>query len=132
MNKASAKEWLVKVYHDLSSARILYDANHYTDSIGVELHYAIEKSLKSFLAHENKKIPKSHNLPELYELVCDKIAIEDEDILYVANKYHIEASYPQYNRNLPTKEEIEEVLNFTEELFNNTCKILDIRKEDIK
>ena len=43
MNKTSAKEWLVKVWHDLSSANILFEAEHYTDSIGVDLHYALEK-----------------------------------------------------------------------------------------
>ena len=61
MNRNSAVEWLKKVFHDLKSAQILYEANHYTDSIGVDLHYAIEKSFKTFLAYENKKILKSHD-----------------------------------------------------------------------
>ncbi len=43
MNTTSAKEWLVKVWHDLSSANILFEANHYTDNIGVDLHYAISQ-----------------------------------------------------------------------------------------
>ncbi|MEA2011575.1 MAG: HEPN domain-containing protein [Verrucomicrobiota bacterium] len=49
-NKQSAEEWLIKAWHNLSSARLLYDANHYTDIIAVELHDGIEKLLKSFLA----------------------------------------------------------------------------------
>lgn len=31
-NEKSAKEWLKKAWHDLSSAQILYDAGHYTDT----------------------------------------------------------------------------------------------------
>ena len=72
-NKSSAKEWLRKAWHDLSSAQILYEAEHYTDVIGVDLQQVCEKSLKSLLAYENKKILKSHNLIELYEAVNEKI-----------------------------------------------------------
>ncbi|MBW8014718.1 MAG: HEPN domain-containing protein [Planctomycetes bacterium] len=46
-NRALAKEWLVKSYHDLSSAEVLYNAGHFTDSIGFDLQQSIEKSLKS-------------------------------------------------------------------------------------
>ena len=55
-NKKIAVEWLKKAYHDLSSARLLYAAGHYTDTIANDLQQAIEKTLKSFLAYENKKI----------------------------------------------------------------------------
>jgi len=80
MNKTAAKEWLRKVYHDLKSAQILYEANHFTDSIGVDLHYAIEKSFKTFLAYQNKKIPKTHNLLELNELNSDFLFLQTEEI----------------------------------------------------
>ena len=131
-NRTSAKEWLEKVSHDLSSAKILFDANHYTDVIGVDLHYAIEKALKSFLAYENKPIPKTHDLPKLYELVEGHIHIENEDILYVANKYHIEVSYPTFEKVLPPREEIKEVIDFTEDLLNRACEILNIDIEELK
>ncbi len=42
-NKSSAIEWLIIAWHDLSSARILYAARHYTDTIGIDLQQAIEK-----------------------------------------------------------------------------------------
>ena len=54
MNETAAKEWLTKAWHHFSSARILLDADHYTDVIAIELHYAIETMLKSFSAYENK------------------------------------------------------------------------------
>ena len=132
MNRLAATEWLKKAYHDLTSAKILFEADHYTDSIGVDLHYAIEKSLKTYLAYHNEKIPKTHNLPELYERVIDHIEIDDSDILYVANTYHIEMSYPQYERNLPSREEVREVLEFSEKLFYKVVKSLDIDLEEIK
>ena len=132
MNKPSSIEWLRKSYHDLKSAQILYDANHYTDSIGVDLHYAIEKSLKAFLAYNNSKIPKTHNLPELYEIVVKHIQVDNDDILYIANKYHIEVSYPQYDRSLPSREEIKEVMDFTDKLLEDVLKKLEIDIGDIK
>ena len=132
MNKPAAVEWLKKVYHDLRSAEILYDAHHYTDSIGVDLHYAIEKSFKAFLAYRNQKIPKTHDLPELYELVIEYIEIENEDILYIVNKYHIESTYPQYDRALPSREEINEVLDFTKTLLMQVCKHLNTDLDELK
>ena len=40
-NKQSAVQWLTKAFHDLSSARILYAADHYTDTIANDLQQAI-------------------------------------------------------------------------------------------
>ncbi|MFA6144686.1 MAG: hypothetical protein WC691_07785 [Sulfuricurvum sp.] len=44
MNKPVANEWLIKSWHNLAAAILLYDINHYTDIIAVDLHYSIEKS----------------------------------------------------------------------------------------
>jgi HEPN domain-containing protein len=133
MNRNSAIEWLKKVFHDLKSAQILYEANHYTDSIGVDLHYAIEKSFKTFLAYENKKISKSHDLHLLRGQVEDyiKFSFEEVKIINMATDYYIEESYPQYDRKLPSREEIKEVLKFTEYLFDKVCIILDIEKDEL-
>ena len=132
MNKTSAIEWLEKSWHNLSGAKILYEVNHYTDVTAVELHYSVEKSLKSFLAYENKKIPKSHDLIEIYDLIKHFINLEDYLVLLKQiTKYHIEESYPVFDRTMPSRDEIKEVLNFTEELFDKVCGILNISKEDI-
>lgn len=133
MNRNSAVEWLKKVYHDLKSAQILYDANHYTDSIGVDLHYAIEKAFKTFLAYENKKILKTHDLHLLRGEIESYItfSFDEINIINKATDYHIEESYPQYDRQLPSREEIKEVLDFTEGLFDKVCHILDIDKKEL-
>ena len=133
MNTTSAKEWLEKVWHDLGSSNILFKANHYTDSIGVDLHYAIEKSCKSILAYQNKKIPKTHDLPELNEMIKAYIELDKQEIylLHVANRYHIEESYPVFNRFLPMREEIKEVMDFAYKLFDKVCLALDIDKQEV-
>jgi len=133
MNKEASKEWLRKAWHNLSGAKLFYNANHYTDVTAIELHYAIEKILKSFLANQNKKIPKTHDLVTIYELIKEHINLEDKKLfLDEIADYHIEESYPAFDRKLPPKEEIKEVLDFAQDLFDKVCNILDIDKESLK
>ena len=133
MNKTATKEWLTKAWHNLSTARLLYELNHYTDIIAVEIHYAIEKSFKSFLAFENKKIPKSHNLLEIYTYIDDFILFSNDELLLLKDisTYHIEESYPAFNRPLPSRHEIKEGLEFAEKIFKNVCDTLDIKQNEL-
>ena len=134
MNKASAQKWIVKAWHNLSGAKIFYKANHYTDVTTVEIHYAVEKLLKSFFAYENKKIPKTHNLSELSNLINYFIEFtEDElDLLDIISEYHTEEAYPIPDRTMPPKDEIKEVLDFTENLLEKVCEILKVSIDEIK
>ena len=133
MNKTSSLEWMVIAYHNLRSAQILYGADHYTDSIGSDLQQTIEKTLKSILAFRNLKIPKTHDLYEIYTLIDDFLLEEDEiTILYIATEYYKEDRYPNPNYCLPEKAEIEEVLHFTENLFDKVCNSLNIELSEIK
>jgi len=131
MNETSAKEWLTKAWHHLGSGKILYQANHYTDTIAVDLHYAVEIMLKSFLAYQNKKIIKTHNLIDLYKSIMDYIEFnEDElDMLDLITTYHIKEAYPPMYRDLPSRDEIKGVLDFSEKLFDRVCEILEIEIE---
>ena len=133
MNRKSAILWLKKAYHDLGSAQILYEADHYIDSIGVDLHYAIEKLFKTFLAYDNRKILKTHDLHLLRIEIEEYIKFNDEEIKIInkATDYHIEESYPQYDRSLPPREEIEVVLKFAEYLFDKICNILNVTKSEL-
>ncbi len=131
-NKTSAIEWLRLSYHDLSSAKILYDAKHYTDTIGSLLQQSIEKCMKSLLAYENKKILKSHDLVEIYSQVSKVINLNDDlEWLEIATNYYTEDRYPNPNYELPTRDEIQELLQFAEQLFVKVCKLLDIDMKDI-
>jgi len=132
MNKQAAREWLTKSWHNLSMGQLLYNANHYTDIIAVELHYSCEKILKSFLAYENKRIPK-----KLKELKISKDIVlyidlsNDLELLKQISKYHIEETYPTFDRTLPPREEIKEVLEFAEKLFDKVCSVLEIEKREL-
>ncbi len=133
MNKISAKEWLDIAFHDLKSAQILYDADHYTDTIGCDIQQSIEKILKSMIAYENKKIPKSHNLLEIYEYTKSKITLSDDEIVFLikATLYLKEDRYPNPNYLLPPRDEIKEVLDFAEDLFGRVCALLDIDPKEL-
>jgi len=132
-NKQSAVQWLTKAFHDLSSARILYAADHYTDTIANDLQQAIEKSLKSFLAFENEPIRKTHDLVELSKLVegCIHFEAAEIDLLDIATTYYTQDRYPG-PVDLPTKEQVKEILGFSEKLFSRVCHILDIDEREVK
>ena len=133
MNETATKEWLNKAWHHLSSGKLLYKAKHYTDVIAVDLHYAIEVTLKSFLAYQNKKIIKTHDLIAISELIKEYILFnyEEKKILILITTYHIRGSYPPRDRRMPSRGEIKEVLEFAEGLFEEVCKILKI-SSDVK
>jgi len=134
MNETAAKEWLTKAWHHFSSAKVLYEANHYTDVIAVDLHYAVEITLKSFLAYENKQIIKTHNLLEIHTQIIYFIDfdIEEKELLRIISKYHIKGSYPTPDRQMPSREEIKEVIEFTEKFYIKVCNILKINPEELK
>jgi len=134
MNEIAAREWLSKAWHHYSSGNILYNVNHYTDVIAVDLHYAVEIALKSFFAYENKKIVKTHDISELAKLIEDKLAfsMEEKRMMVVMTTYHIKGSYPTPDRKLPSREEIKEALNFTDDILHRVCTILNISIDEIK
>jgi HEPN domain-containing protein len=132
MNEQAAKEWLTKSWHSLSTAELLFRVHHYTDIIAVDVHYSCEKTLKALLAYQNRKIPKSHDLVEIYKLVCAEITIDELGLLKLISSYHIEESYPTFSKTLPPEDEIKEVLEFAQELFARVCKTLSIDPEEVK
>ena len=133
-NKSLAGEWLKKAYHDLRSAQILYDAGHFTDTIGSDLQQAMEKSLKAFLAYENKKIKRTHDLVDIYKLIESYIQFNEAQIriLAIATDYYTEDKYPVADCMLPERKEIKEVLDFATDLFARVCQALEISKTDVE
>ena len=125
MSVTSAKDWLVKSWHHLSSAKILFDAHHFTDCTAVDLHYSIEISLKSILAYRNAKIVKSHDLLEIHSLIAEQIDFNDDELvlLDIVTRYHVKESYPNPTRNLPPRDEIKKVLEFADQLLDRVCTL---------
>lgn len=134
MNEAAAKEWLVKAWHHYSSATLLFDAHHYTDVIAVDLHYAVEITLKAILAYENKKITKTHDINDLSTLVTNYMSFttDDEKMMAIITTYHIKGSYPTPHRKLPSREEIANVKDFADNLFKQVCTQLHFSIDEIK
>jgi HEPN domain-containing protein len=134
MNKTAGFEWLEKGWHHLSTAKLLDQCNHYTDIIGVELHYSIEICLKAILAYDNQPIKKTHELYDLYLLVSDQIDLNNDEIalILMATKYHILEAYPTRDRQLPPKEEIKPILEFADQLLDRVCILLNISTDEIK
>jgi HEPN domain-containing protein len=132
-NKESAAQWLVKAYHDLSSAQVLYDADHYTDTIGYDVQQALEKALKSFLAHGNEPVRKTHDLVELSKLVEHHIHFESAeiDLLDIATTYYTQDRYPGPVAQ-PPREQVKEILDFAKTVFTNVCQSLEINEDQIK
>jgi len=134
MNRQAAIEWLNKAWHHFSSGKLLYEANHYTDVIGIDLHYAVEVTLKAFLAYENKKIIKTHDLNEIANHIDSWIDFtqDEKELMVTISTYHIRGSYPPKDRKMPSRDELKVVIEFAEKLFSRVCKILDIDEKDVK
>ncbi len=131
-NKAYAKEWLTFAYKNLLTAQHLYDVEHFTDIIIIDLQQALEKTLKALLAYENVKIPKSHYLDELSSLT-GLISLTDNELALLerTTDYYKDDRYPNPNYTLPTREETSITLEFTIELFDKVCLKLNIPKEEL-
>ena len=101
--------------------------------IAVDIHYAVEVILKSFLAYENKKIAKTHNLLDIYKIIIFHITFEEDelDLMDTITSYHIKGSYPPIDRKMPSRSEIKKVIDFTDKLFDRVCKILKINKIEV-
>ncbi len=132
-NKSYANEWLTFSIKNLNTAKLLYEVNHYEDIIGVELQQTLEKLLKSIFANENIKIPKDHDLVKLYYTIEKFVNLEENEVIYlrIATDYYKEDRYPNPNYSLPPREEIREVLDFTQKLFDRVCNILGVEKSEI-
>ena len=130
MNKLYAKEWLEFAKRNMDTAQKLYEVEHYTDIIGIELQQSLEKTLKAIYAYHNKKILKTHKLLELI-VDIDKLDFTFNEIrlLEKATNYYRVDRYPNPNYFLPSKEEIKEVLDFAQELFDKVCDIVGIDKQ---
>ncbi len=133
-NSVYALEWLNFAKRNLETAFLLYEADHYEDIIGVELQQTLEKCLKSIFAHQNRKIPREHDLVKLYFLIENDVPINDEEImlLRIATNYYKEERYPSPHYTLPPREEIKEILDFADKFFEDVLKKLDIDIGDIK
>lgn len=91
-----AQEWFEKGRHDIEGAKLLFERNHFTDTIAMLIQQAIEKYLKGFLILHGWKLKKIHDLVTLLaEAAKHNPAFQkfEEDCRRIS-EYYFHARYP--------------------------------------
>ncbi len=117
-NQVYALEWLALAKRNLETAAILLRENHYTDSIAIEIHMALEKSFKSIYAYFGITILRTHSLTLLFSFVSEKMSLQNidiEDIIIISDYYEADR-YPGPKYNQPSRSEVEHYYLFAKEL----------------
>jgi HEPN domain-containing protein len=118
-NETYALEWLNVSKKNLDTAQLLYQENHYTDIIAIEIQQAIEKALKAILAFNGLPIPRSHSLLVIFEISRNYIHLDDiviDDIIEISDYFETER-YPGPGYFIPGKSEIEKNLIIADKIY---------------
>jgi len=129
-----AIEWFEKGKHDIEGARLLFNAGHHTDTIGILIQQATEKYLKGFLIYHGWKLEKIHDLVRLLaEAVKHRADLgEFEGQCRRISEYYFEGRYPGRMSVQYPRKEIKESLEVAEAIINKVTepiKNLDHRME---
>lgn len=128
-----SKEWLKGSHLDLENIKYIIEADHLASVVAFHAQQSIEKSFKAVIEHQNKKIPKQHDLLKLKNLIHDVLNFEDDDILDSLNTLYIDSRYPgdlgllPYGQ--PTIEDAKEFYVLALSIFEDIANMLDV---DIK
>jgi HEPN domain-containing protein len=117
-NQTYALEWLELAGRNLKTAELLYQQNHFSDIIAIEIHQTIEKTFKAVLAYKGVRIPKTHDLLLLSESCNEEMDVSEAliDDLLMINDYYESQRYPGPRYSLPDKAEIEQNLSVAKSL----------------
>jgi HEPN domain-containing protein len=92
---AAAHEWLAKAREDLLAVEKLADDGDLTSIAAFHAQQCAEKSLKAVLEAHGQKVPRTHDLVRLNELVQGCFAVQcDGDVLGELSTVYLEARYP--------------------------------------
>ena len=119
-NLTYAKEWLDRSKRNLETAVLLFNHNHYTDVIAIDIHQTLEKAFKTVYAYKGIVIPRTHNLLPLYEFVIKELGIPDvtfDEILIISDYYETDR-YPGPKYFIPSNEEIALNIDLTIRIYN--------------
>lgn len=125
-NLTYALEWIDFAGRNLETAKLLFKENHYTDIIAIEIHQTIEKTFKTILAFNGIKLPRTHNLTELYKNCLEYYNFEELSIdnLIEIDDYYTEERYPGPKYSMPEREEISKNLILAEEILESARKYI--------
>lgn len=127
-NFVYAFEWIELAGRNLETAKLLFRENHFTDVIAIEIHQALEKTLKSILAFNGIKILKTHNILDLVNQCSIYISLDDVDIDYIIeiNDYYENTRYPGPKYSNPSFNEISKNLELVTDLYNRIKEYIKI------
>lgn len=116
---AIVSEWFEKGEHDITGARILFESNHFTDTIAMLIQQAIEKYLKGYLIFHGWKLMKIH---DLVKLLAETIKFDQgfekfEDDCRRISEYYFESRYPLGRTTNYSIEEIKNSLEIAEAII---------------
>ncbi len=134
MANIQAKEWLKAGYCDLKIIEYIINDDMLTHVVAFHSQQAIEKTLKSILENEVKKIPKIHKLQNLITKI--DINIEwDENIIEILDELYIDSRYPGdlglLPHGKPTLDDAKKFHNCAQTVFDKVCKILNVEISEI-
>ncbi len=122
MTKARPADWLRLAADDMVVAQEAHKKGIYHLSC-FHAQQAAEKLLKTYLAHQDKVIPKIHSLVELYTLVVSALpGLEQyKESLKILDKYYVPTRYPDavpgsLPEGLPTAVDAREAIGDVEQL----------------
>ena len=115
------KYWIDSAENDLKAAENLFISKNYDWCLFLG-HLVLEKALKAtfIMASGNVIPPKIHSLTRLAELSNLIIDTETEQYIVTANKFHLEARYPEYKAEfykICTREYAEQHFNKIKEIY---------------
>jgi len=135
MGKELAKEWLKASYSDIVLIEEIIDNEFLTHLVAFHSQQAIEKSFKALLENSNIRIPKIHKLQNLIskleiplEIPLDTLKILDE--LYIDSRYPSAFGLLPYGK--PTLQDAQKFYDFSQMIFDYSCNILNIEKEELR
>lgn len=112
-------EWIEIAKKDLKGAKILYEYDGDYGLVLFHLQQAVEKYLKGYLIYKTGLLQDGHSLIKL----CKKASNYNNEFrkfikdCAFLNGYYIETRYPAEDPLIADKEDVEEGLNFTEEII---------------
>lgn len=126
-NKNFALEWLKRSKSNLAMARLgkIKDEILYED-LCFDCQQSVEKALKALLISIDKQYPHVHSIARLLEIITEAGYKIPEDIqkAVILTDYAVKVRYPGEMEPV-TKEEYEETLLITENVFSWVSKIIE-------
>jgi len=128
------KEWLKASSDDILIIKEIITNKHLTHMVAFHAQQSVEKTLKSLIEEYEIDIPKIHKLVKLNNILESKFEKLDKNILYKLDQLYIDSRYPGdmglLPNGKPTLNEAEEFYNFALMVFDKSCSILKLDKNE--